>query len=69
MLEWIDDRWHLKGRPIHAGCGMDVRWPDGTWERVRIESAAAGRKLFACFAYHGLDLSIRVDDADCQFRW
>jgi hypothetical protein len=68
-IEWIEDRWHLGGRPIHAGCGMEVCWPDGTWQHVRIESGDAGRKLFACFDYHGLGLSIRVDDSDCQLRW
>lgn len=67
MLTWIDDRWHLDGCGIHAGCLMEVRWPDGTWQVVRIESGDAGRKLFACFDYHGLALSIRVND--CELRW
>lgn len=66
-LKWIDGRWNLDGRPIHAGTPMDVCWPDGTWQQVRIESADAGRKLLACFDYHGLDLSIRVDDQ--HLRW
>jgi hypothetical protein len=38
MLKWIDDRWHCDGRPIHAGDGMEMQFPDGTWLHVRIES-------------------------------
>lgn len=67
MLNLIEDRWHLNGCAIHAGCLMDVHWPDGTWQAVRVESGDAGRKLFACFDYHGLELSIRVNDLD--LRW
>lgn len=61
MLEWIDGRWRLDGQGIHAGESIEVQWPDGTWELVRIESADAGRKLFAHFEYHGLLVSVRVD--------
>lgn len=71
-LQWIDDRWHLNDRPIHAGCGMEVQWPDGTWQAVRIESEDCGRKLFAHFKYHGLDLCVRVAapaDAGRPLRW
>jgi len=72
-MEWIDDRWHCNGKPIHAGTGMEVQWPDGTWQRVRIESARSGRVLLACFDYHGLGLSIRVvgndDGSDMPLRW
>jgi len=71
-LEWIDNRWHLDGRGIHAGESLEVQWPDRTWQRVRIESAEAGRKLFAHFDYHGLGLCVRVDPEayePLQLRW
>lgn len=60
-LTWTNNRWHLRGDGIHAGTTMEVQWPDGTWQTVRIESADGGRKLFAHFDYHGLGLSVRVD--------
>ena len=70
QLEWIDARWHLDGKPIHAGCGMEVRWPDGTWQHVRIESGNHGHRLLACFDYHGLGMCVRVDDScECELRW
>jgi hypothetical protein len=69
QLEWIDDRWHLDGRGIHAGCNMEVQWPDRTWEVVRIESADCGRRLYAHFDYHGQGLCVRVDDGDYTLRW
>lgn len=63
LLEWFDNRWHLDGQGIHAGESLEVRWPDGTWERVRIESQDCGRRLYAHgMQYHGVDLCIRVDD-------
>jgi hypothetical protein len=68
-LQWIDDRWHLDGRPIHAGCGMEVQWPDGTRQHVRIESQDHGRRLYAHFDYHGVGLGIRVDHGDYPLRW
>lgn len=61
QLEWIDDRWHLDGRGIHAGQSLEMLWPDGTWEAVCIESEDCGRKLFAYFDYHGRSLCVRVD--------
>jgi hypothetical protein len=72
LLEWLDGRWHLDGRGIHAGASLEFRWPDGTWERVRIESGDCGRKLYAHFDYHGLALRVRVvapDACDCELRW
>ena len=69
-LDWIDDRWHLDGQPVHAGAAMDVCWPDGTWETVRVESADRGHKLLATFDYHGLALCVRIwPDPDIEFRW
>lgn len=58
-LEWIDGRWHLDKHGIHSGDQLWIKWPDGTWERVRVESQDNGRKLSAHFDYHGLELSIR----------
>lgn len=72
MWEWTDDRWHLDGKPVHAGEVMEIRWPDGTWECVRIESTDSGRKLFAYFDHHGEQLRIPVHtlfNGDRQFRW
>jgi hypothetical protein len=71
QLEWIDDRWHLDGRGIHAGSFLEIRWPDGTWEAVRIESADRGRTLFAHFVHHGQRCCVRVvpDGCDHPLRW
>lgn len=68
MWEWIDGRWHFDGKPIHAGDGMEIRWPDKTWEPVRIESADAGRILKAYFDHHGETLQVRVRDMDETYR-
>lgn len=68
MLSWTNDRWHLNGRGIHAGDCLEIRWPDGTWGAVRIESSDRGRTLFAHFDYHGMPLCIRVDDS-VSLRW
>lgn len=61
-LYWEDDRWHLDGKPIHAGAGVEICWPDGTWQAVRIESGNAGRKLFAHFEHHGEEMAVPVCD-------
>lgn len=69
-LEWVDDRWHLNGKAIHAGAGIEVQWPDGAWEVVRVESGDRGRKLYAMgISYHGVYLSIRIDDGSYRLRW
>lgn len=60
VWEWIDDRWHLDGRPVHAGANMQICWPDGEWEVVRIESSNAGKFLYAYFDHHGLDVAVRI---------
>jgi hypothetical protein len=60
-MSWTNNRWHLDGKPIHAGDGMQMRCPDGTWINVRIESANLGKSLFAHFDYHDIGLSLRVD--------
>jgi len=68
MLTWIDGRYHLDGQGIHAGDGMELRFPDGTWLRVRIESAEAGRQLYAHFAHHEMPLQARINSSD-ELRW
>lgn len=65
---WIDDRWHLDGRPIHAGCQMEIRWADGTWEAVRIETGNHGRTLYAYSEHHGQEFCIVVDEWK-ELRW
>lgn len=47
-LRWIDNRWHCQGRPIHAGCRMELKMDDGSWTPVRIESQNNGTKLIVC---------------------
>lgn len=64
MLAWTDNRWHLEGKPIHAGACVDIRWPDRTWERGRIESSHLGRKLWFHFEHHGEAVVIQVCDLD-----
>ena len=71
-MHWIEGRWHLDGKGIHAGVGIECRFPDGTWVRGRIESADAGRKLFFHFDYHGCELQVRVDPEgydELPIRW
>jgi hypothetical protein len=69
-LDWIDGRWHLDGKGIHAGDMMEIRWPDGTWEVVRIESADRGHLLSAHFEYHGLCLRVTAwPDTRFELRW
>jgi hypothetical protein len=45
-MKWIDERWHVAGRGIHAGDMMELRCGD-RWVLVRIESSEAGTRLFA----------------------
>jgi hypothetical protein len=66
---WIEDRWHLEGRPIHAGNVLQIRWPDGTWEAVRIETGKTGLRLFAHCDHHGEEFVVEVDDTRHALRW
>lgn len=68
-LEWIDYRWHVDGQAIHAGNVMEIRWPDGVWEAVRIESRDSGATLVAYFEHHGEQCAIRIDDRHHRLRW
>jgi hypothetical protein len=68
-LEWIDGRWHVEGRGIHAGDHMEIRWPDGFWEAVRIETTNQGTVLGAYFEHHGELCCVRIDDKHHRLRW
>lgn len=71
-LAWKDGRWHLDGRPIYAGNFMEICWPDGTWELVRIESGDGGHSLRAYFQHHGQTASHPVANRDAvlaRLRW
>lgn len=68
QCEWIDDRWHLDGRPIHAGSQMEMVFPDGTWQPVRIESEDAGRVLFAFVFHHKQPLGVKIGFTR-KLRW
>jgi len=68
MFEWDGDRWNLDGRGVHAGDGLELRFPDGTWLPVRIESADCGRKLYAYFEFHGMDLCLGIFDHEGYTR-
>jgi len=70
-LKCINDRWHLGDREIHNGTFMELQWPDGTWEIVRVECNRAENELCAHFYYHGEELVVRVDTPDSirRLRW
>jgi hypothetical protein len=70
-LDWLDRRWHLGGRPIHAGYYLEVRREDGTWWDVRIESTDSGRWLRMYFDVPGMrgrQAWIHMHEDD-QLRW
>lgn len=68
-LTWTSNRWHCDGRGIHAGTGMEMQFPDRTWQPVRIESQDCGRRLFAYFVYHGMDLCVSINPEHDRLRW
>ena len=68
-LQWSVDRWHLYGKGIHAGDGMEMRFPDGEWVEGRIESQECGRRLLFYFVHHGMTLRVTVDTEDDLLRW
>ena len=69
MLQWINNRWHLDGKGIHAGDGMEYRFPDGEWIGGRLESQDCGRVLLFYFSFHGMDLRLKVDPDHDDLRW
>lgn len=68
-LEWIDGRYHVDGLPIHAGTVMEMRFPDYTWQCVRIESRKQGAELLAFWDYHGETVCCQVDQRLHRLRW
>lgn len=68
-LEWIGNRWHCEGKPIHAGVGMELRGTDGERFLVRIESQDCGRLLIAYHDIHGLDFRYSIDPEYDRLRW
>jgi hypothetical protein len=66
--EWIEGRWHLDGRPIHAGSQMEMVFPDGTWQRIRIESENSGKVLLAYVFYHGEPFKTKIGFTR-KLRW
>lgn len=68
-LEWLDDRWHLEGRGIHAGEQMELLCSKGEWLAVRIESSDHGRRLSAWIRVHGRDFVSGIDTEFDALRW
>ena len=69
MLTWIDDRWHLNGRPIHAGDCMELRGGGGKWIPVRIESSNRGRVLHAVVRVEGREFYSTIQPEFDKLRW
>jgi len=66
--QWIDDRWHLDGQPLHAGHLLEMFFPDGGWQPVRVFAADDLRcGLRVCVSFHGLLFTRGVGDA--KLRW
>jgi len=67
-LTWLRSRWHLEGKPIHAGDGAWLleyideyesdREPD--WLKGRIETEDAGRILFFVVEWGGHHFRLRI---------
>ena len=59
---WVDGRWHLHGKAIHAGTSArlhndrDESDPPGPqWIQGRIETRESGRRMFFCKRIGGHD--------------
>ena len=66
--EWRDGRWYLDGRPLHAGDQIEMFFPDGGWQPVRVFAADDLRcGLRVCVNFHGLLFTRMVGDA--KLRW
>lgn len=61
MLTWQDDRWHLDGRPIHAGTIMVLIGGGRSRNVIRIETTNRGRTLLAFKRFNGLDYVHTID--------
>ena len=69
MLQWIDDRWHCDGRPIHAGNCLELRGDGGHWIPVRVESRDQGRELIAFYRVHGREFCSGIETDYDKLRW
>lgn len=65
--EWIDERWHLDGRGIHAGAVLEMKLGDG-WHEVGIESRNRGEILDAYIHVGGRSFKTQLRAYD-QLRW
>jgi len=72
-MEWIGGRWHLAGRPIHAGSYLLLwLWLPGhgrQWREVRIESSDHGRILTANITLGGREFVSQIDPVVDSLRW
>lgn len=65
--EWIDNRWHLNDKGIHAGEALEMKLEDD-WHEVRIESRDRGRILDAYIAVDGRPFKTQLRTYD-RLRW
>lgn len=63
MLQWIDNRWHCDGQPIHAGSTWELKCQN-VWIVVRVESADQGRVLIAHVDLSGREFTSRIYEHD-----
>lgn len=68
QLCWVDERWHLFGRGIHAGETLELRAPDG-WITGRVESCERGRVLVFHANLLGLTFIRTIEPENDQLRW
>ncbi len=67
-LLWVDHRWHLDGRGIHAGTTLEIklagvgRSDHGGWQAFTIESQDSGGTLVACHRIGHLEFTCVVAD-------
>jgi len=67
-LVWVDGRWHLHGRGVHAGDTVGIQLRDHAWRECRIESRDCGQRLFAHFLWHEEEVVLLVKDHHL-LRW
>ena len=67
---WDGDRWHVEGKPVHAGDELEVLGveqnpadpdtPIRAWFKVRVESENRGGSLVAHLRHYGLIFRLRL---------